>query len=128
MIPHFVGEIVGDIVGMPAILISCVFSASFSTMSVTLNTLAGILYTDFVRPLKIVSHSEKTANRFMKTTIVLLGILCVVGGIVIEQLSSSFQAIFTIAGICSGAIVGVFTMGMLYPWANRHVSFAAWSF
>lgn len=126
-IPHFVQEIVGDIVGMPGIFISCVFSASLSTVSVVLNTLAGILYSDFFRPLKIIRHSEQNANRFMKLIIALLGIVSVLGGIIIEKLSSSFEAIFMIAGICNGAIVGVFTIGMLYPWANRHVSFTTFT-
>lgn len=123
MMPHFVEEIVGNIVGMPGIFISCVFSASLSTVSVALNMLAGILYTDFIRPLKIVKHSERNANRIMKMSIALLGVLSVLGGLVIEKLNSSFQAIFVIAGMCNGAIVGAFTLGMLYPWANRHVSF-----
>lgn len=123
MIPHFVQEIVGDMIGMPGIFISCVFSASLSTVSVILNTLAGILYSDFFRPLKIIRHSEQNAKRLMKIIIVLLGIVSVLGGIIIEKLSSSFQAMFIIAGVCNGAIVGVFTIGMLYPWVNRHVSF-----
>lgn len=122
MIPHFVQEIVGNVVGMPGIFISCVFSASLSTVSVSLNMLAGIIYTDFIRPLKMVKHSDRNANRFMKLTIALLGVLCVLAGIVIEKLSSNFQAVFILAGMCNGAIVGAFTLGMLYPWANRHVS------
>lgn len=121
MIPHFVQEVVGHIIGMPGIFISCVFSASLSTVSANLNSLAGIIYLDFIKPLKFYRHTERRANLIMKTIIVLFGIECAIGAFAVEKFSSIFQLMNTVAGTCSGSFFGVFTLGMLYPWANKHV-------
>lgn len=125
MIPHFVKEVVGSINGMPGIFISSLFSASLSTVSTTLNSQAGVIYADFIRPLKIVRHTETNANYCMKMMIFATGTLAILCGFGIERMDSLFQAVYTLTGICAGPIVGVFTLGMLCPWANKHVSVAA---
>ncbi|KAG4075104.1 hypothetical protein HA402_013499 [Bradysia odoriphaga] len=125
MVPHFVQDIVGHIKGMPGLFISCVFSASLSTISATLNSMAGIIYSDYVQPLRLFKHSDSTANLTMKFTIVLLGIFCVLAGFLVEQVASIFQVINTIVGMTCGAVFGVFCLGMLYPRANSKA--ALWS-
>lgn len=122
MVPRFVQDVVGHITGMPGVFISCVFSASLSTVSANLNSLAGVIYMDFIKPLKSYQHTEKKAYLIMKTIIVLLGIECAMGALVVEKFDSIFQLMNTVAGTSTGAIIGVFTAGMLYPWANKHVS------
>lgn len=122
LVPRFVQGVVGHLNGMPGVFISCVFSASLSTVSANLNTLAGIIYLDFIKPLRSYRHTERRANLLMKTIIILLGIECAMGAVIIEKFSSIFQLANTVAGTCTGAIFGVFTAGMLYPWANNHVS------
>lgn len=121
MIPRFVQDVVGHITGMPGVFISCVFSASLSTVSANLNALAGVVYMDFIKPMKAYHHTERKANLIMKTIIVLLGIECALGALIVEKFSSIFQMMNTVAGTSTGAIFGVFTVGMLYPWANKHV-------
>lgn len=123
MIPHFVQDVVGNIPGMPGIFISCVFSASLSTVSASLNSLAGVVYSDLIRPMKIIRHTESNANHTMKGIVFIIGTFCAFGGLFVEKFSSIFQAINTVAGVSVGAVFGVFTLGMLSPWTNRHVSF-----
>lgn len=122
MVSRFVQDTIGDMTGMTGVFISSIFSASLSTISITLNTQAGIIYTDFIRPLNLIRHTERNSDYSMKLLILLIGTFSIVGGIAIEKLGSLFQVVYTLAGICGGPIVGVFTMGMLHPWANRHVS------
>lgn len=123
MIPHFVQDVVGHITGMPGVFISCVFSASLSTVSANLNALAGLIYLDVIKPLKSYHHTERKANLIMKTIIVILGIECALGALVVEKFSSIFQLMNTVAGTSLGASFAVFTLGMLNPWANKHVSY-----
>lgn len=40
-------------------------------------------------------------------------------GIIVEHFESIFQIVVTVTGMFTGATFGVFTMGMLYPWANK---------
>lgn len=55
----------------------------------------------------------------MRLIIILLGTICALAGIVVEHFESIFQITMTVAGAFVGATFGVFTLGMLYPWANK---------
>lgn len=83
--------------------------------------MAGIIYSDYIRPLRLFKHSEAAANLTMKSTVVVIGIFCVLCGFLVEQVKSIFQVANTIVGMSCGAIFGVFTLGMLYPRANAKV-------
>lgn len=92
-----------------------------STISATLNSLAGIIYSDYIQPLRLFKHSDSTANRSMKLITLAIGIFAVLSGFVVERVASLFQVINTIAGMTYGAVFGVFVLGMLYPRANSKV-------
>lgn len=102
--------------------ISCIFSASLSAVSATMNSLSGVIYLDYIKPLKFYRHTERKANLIMKTIIALFGIECVFGVFFVSKFTSLFQLVNTVGGTIVGAKFGVFTLGMLWPWANRHVS------
>lgn len=123
MIPRFVQDVAGQIPGMPGVFISAVFSASLSTVSASLNSKAGIIYCDLIRPMKIIRHTDRNANLTMKLIVFLLGTHCAFSIVLVEKFQSLFQMINTVSGTCVGAVLGVFTIGMLYPWVNKHVRF-----
>lgn len=125
LIPRFVQDVAGHIPGMSGIFISCVFSASLSTVSASLHATSGVIYSDFVRPLKLFAHTDVNANRSMRVLIFLLGTFCAFGAVIVERFQSIFQIMNSVAGITIGAKFGVFTLGMLYPWANQKVNIAS---
>lgn len=49
---------------------------------------------------------------------VILGILCVGMVFVVDRLGDIFQLSMTVTGITSGAMLGLFSLGMLVPWAT----------
>lgn len=49
ILPLFVMEVASKIPGLPGIFMAGVFSASLSSMSSSLNTIAGSIYEDFIR-------------------------------------------------------------------------------
>lgn len=110
----------GHLKGMPGVFISCVFSAALSTMSATLNSLAGVVYFDYIKPY--VKHTEAMANGIMKFFIIVMGCYCIAGGFVVENFKSILQLVITITGINTGAVVGVFMLGMFVPRVNGKVS------
>ncbi|XP_060645920.1 sodium-coupled monocarboxylate transporter 1-like [Drosophila nasuta] len=120
MMPFFIQDIMGNLIGMPGLFISCVFSAALSTLSATLNSLAGVIYFDYIRPF--IRHTEARANATMKLVIIAMGIYCIVGGYAVQNFSSIIQTVITITGINTGAVVAVFFLGMLYPRANGKVA------
>lgn len=117
--PHFVNEIVGHISGMPGLFISCVFSASLSTVSAYLNCISGLLYKDYVCSIKAYRHTEYRANVIMKLIIVALGVYSVAMGFMVEGSGSLFQVQSTIIGLTIGGVVGIFTLALFYPWASH---------
>lgn len=122
LVPRFVEDVVGHMSGMPGMFISCVFSASLSSVSATMNALSGVIYLDYIKPLKFYRHTERRANIIMKAIIILFGIECIFGVFFVAKFSSLFQLVNTVGGTIIGAKFGVFTLGMLWPWANKHVN------
>lgn len=121
LVPKFVHDVSGHIPGLPGIFITCVFSASLSYISAGIHAVAGIIYSDYVRPLKMFSHTDSNANLSMRIIIFLLGTLCAFGSIIIERIKSIFQIINTVDGTINGTKFVIFTVGLLYPWANQKV-------
>lgn len=121
LMPRFVQDVAGHIRGMPGIFISCVFSASLSTVSAALHSVSGVIYSDYVRPMKWFADTDVNANRTMRLIICLIGTFCAFSGILVENFQSIFQLINTVSGMTAGAKFGVFTMAMLYPSANEWV-------
>ncbi|KAL5291974.1 hypothetical protein ACFFRR_011013 [Megaselia abdita] len=123
MMPYFVQDIVGHISGMPGFFISCVFSAALSTMSANLNSLAGVVYFDYIKPH--INHTEQKANFIMKILVVVTGAYCILAGWVVEQFTSILQMVITIAGVTFGSVFGAFMMGFLIPKINSRGAFWA---
>ncbi|KAM7362745.1 uncharacterized protein ACRADG_013306 [Cochliomyia hominivorax] len=121
LMPFFVQDVMGHILGMPGIFMSCVFSAALSTLSAKLNSLAGVVYFDYIKPF--IRHSDQRANYIMKIFIFIMGIYCVLGGIIVQRFKSIIQTINTIQGITSGAKAGLFLMGMFVPRVNGKVAY-----
>ncbi|EDW99257.1 sodium-coupled monocarboxylate transporter 2 [Drosophila yakuba] len=126
LMPFFIQDIMGHIMGMPGIFISCVFSASLSSLSASLNSFAGVVYFDYIKPR--INHTEAKANATMKVVIMVMGAYCIVGGFVVQNFNSIIQTMWTITGINMGAVVGVFCLGMFVPRCNAKVAVSGIAF
>ncbi|XP_034484338.1 sodium-coupled monocarboxylate transporter 2-like [Drosophila innubila] len=120
LMPFFIQDIMGNLPGMPGLFISCVFSASLSSLSASLNSLAGVVYFDYIKPH--IRHTEARANGVMKLVIVGMGAYCILGGYLVQNFKSIFQTMWTITGINMGAVVGIFLLGMFVPRVNGKVA------
>lgn len=85
--------------------------------------MSGIIYNDYIRPRKWIAHTDANANFSMRLIIFILGTFCSLSGFIVERFESIFQMVTTVAGMTTGAVFGAFTMGMLYPWANKQVQY-----
>ncbi|SPP82650.1 sodium-coupled monocarboxylate transporter 2-like [Drosophila guanche] len=120
MMPFFVQDIMGHLAGMPGVFISCVFSAALSSLSATLNSLAGVVYFDYIKPH--IRHTDARANGIMKLVIIAMGGYCILGGFIVQNFNSILQTVVTITGVNTGAVVGVFLLGMFVPRCNSKVA------
>ncbi|KAK6622118.1 hypothetical protein RUM44_001925 [Polyplax serrata] len=118
ILPYFVMKITSHIPGLPGIFVSGVFSAALSTMSTGLNSMTGVILQDFIRPLRKKPMSEASAAFFMKIIVVVLGITLLILACVVDKLGGLIQTSGSLSGITAGTLLGIFTLGMLFPWAN----------
>ncbi|GAB0095301.1 sodium-coupled monocarboxylate transporter 1 [Sergentomyia squamirostris] len=117
ILPYFIMDVGAKIPGLPGIFIAGIFSAALSSMSSSLNTLAGTIYEDFFRH-RYPKASEKQASNRMKMIVVILGIIQLACVFVVERMGTVFYLTLSLNGICAGALLGIFGMGMLLRKAN----------
>ncbi|KAJ9582261.1 hypothetical protein L9F63_003390, partial [Diploptera punctata] len=119
LLPFYVMDIASKIPGLPGLFVAGVFCAALSSMSTSLNTLCGVIYEDFLaRILPARTKNERTVNLIMKSTVCIVGIICVLLVFVVERMGSVVHATVTLGGITYGAMLGLFSLGMFFPWAN----------
>lgn len=123
LLPHYVMDVAGNLEGLPGLFIAGVFSTGLSTMSASLNTLSGSLYKDFISPFMPKKTTERTASNLMKLCTVIVGIIGVVLVFVVERLGAIIQLNIAISGITAGPMLGLFTLGIVIPWANKFGAF-----
>ncbi|XP_046396446.1 sodium-coupled monocarboxylate transporter 1-like isoform X2 [Ischnura elegans] len=123
LLPYFVMDVAGSLVGLPGLFMAGVFSAALSSMSTGLNSMAGVLYEYFVKPFMKVKPSEERASFIMKVMCVVIGVYCVLMVIVVQHLEGVIQVVWALEGISSGPMLSLFVSGMFIPWANATGTF-----
>ncbi|BET02958.1 Sodium:solute symporter family [Nesidiocoris tenuis] len=119
ILPLFVVKACGHIKGLSGLFLAGVVCAALSSMSASLNTLAGTFYEDFLEPAFEVKPTEKKASFMMKVLVVLFGIICVCMVSVIERLGAILEISASFGGMTAGTTLGLFLLGLLFPWANN---------
>ncbi|CAG0923130.1 unnamed protein product [Notodromas monacha] len=118
LFPLFVMDTLGEISGVPGIFVAGIFSGALSTVSSGVNSLAAIALEDFVKQFFWKNMTQ--SNELMMSKILSLVFALVSFGLVFvaEQLGDVLQAALSIFGMVGGPLLGLFTLGMFFPWAN----------
>lgn len=116
LLPLLVMEVLGDYPGLPGLFVAGVFSAALSSLSTGLNSMAAVVLEDFYKTLFDTKLSEKNSYILMKTTVILLGIICVGLVFIVEKLGAVLQLTMSIGAITAGPSLALFGMGVLLPW------------
>ncbi|XP_033235662.1 sodium-coupled monocarboxylate transporter 2-like isoform X1 [Drosophila pseudoobscura] len=118
LLPLFVVQTMGHIYGIPGLFIAGIFGAALSSLSVMLNCTSLVVLEDIVRGCFKMEPSERVSTILVKSTIIVLGFVAVSLVFVLEKLSGILGIAISITAIASGATFGLFSLGMLVPWAN----------
>lgn len=99
-------------VGITGLLIAAIFAAGMSTISTSINSSATIILTDFFQHRKIVS-TEKENMTILYSASFILGLLGMLVGLAMMSVKSALDAWWSLAGIFSGGMLGLFLLGYI---------------
>ncbi|CAL8102774.1 unnamed protein product [Orchesella dallaii] len=119
IVPYFVVHELADIPGMMGIFTSCIFSGVLSTLSSSLNSLSAVTWEDFlVRTKYFRAMSPKAQTNVSRMIGVVFGMICMGLAFCAQNLGAIYSATFAVVGATSGALYGVFIMGLFIPFVN----------
>ncbi|GFR92263.1 sodium-coupled monocarboxylate transporter 2 [Elysia marginata] len=119
LVPLYVMDILGDYPGLPGVFVSCVVSGSLSSLSSGLNALAAVTLRDILPRKLLKNASQLRITTVSKCLVLFYGVVGIGLAYTVSRLGSVLQAAYTLHGILNGPLLGVFTLGMFYPWANK---------
>ncbi|CAL1529752.1 unnamed protein product [Lymnaea stagnalis] len=119
IIPMFVMDILGDIIGLPGLFVAGLFSGALSTISSGLNSISACMLEDVVRTYFSSNLRESRARLLSQIFALGFGLICLALTYVASQLGSILQAALSLFGMIGGPLLGVFSLGMFFPWANK---------
>ncbi|XP_031621167.1 putative sodium-dependent multivitamin transporter isoform X5 [Contarinia nasturtii] len=128
LMPLFVVEAMGNMPGLPGIFIAGIVSASLSSVSACMNSLAAVTLEDYIKPLY--SHikgkplMESSSALPSKITAFLYGLICVGIAFLAQYLGSILQVSLSIFGAVGGPLLGMFTLGMFTLRGNQRGAIA----
>lgn len=123
LLPAYVMEIAGHLHGIPGLFISGVFGAALSSLSVGFNSTSVVILEDFIIGCFKIKLSDRSSMIFVKILVVFFGLLAFSFLFLIEKLGGVLSVTNSLAAIAAGTSFGVFTLGILFPWANSKGAF-----
>ncbi|KAM9334471.1 sodium-coupled monocarboxylate transporter 1 [Symphorus nematophorus] len=116
LMPYLVMDILGDYPGLPGLFVAAAYSGSLSTVSSSINALAAVTVEDLIKPY--INMSEKHLSWTSKGLSLIYGVLCIVMAGLASLMGGILQAAISIFGVIGGPLLGLFTLGILCPFAN----------
>ncbi|KAF6214647.1 hypothetical protein GE061_009390 [Apolygus lucorum] len=119
ILPFYVVKVCGDIRGLPGLFLAGIVCAALSSMSASLNTLSGTFYRDFVSRMFKEKPSDTTALFIIKSLVVIFGTIGTLGAFSVRSFGNLTMIIARTAGLTVGPAIGMFLLGLLFPWATN---------
>ncbi|XP_076577911.1 sodium-coupled monocarboxylate transporter 1 [Chaetodon auriga] len=118
LMPYLVMDILGDYPGLPGLFVAAAYSGSLSTVSSSINALAAVTVEDLIKPYA--NMSEKHLSWTSKGLSLIYGVLCIGMAGLASVMAGILQAAISIFGVIGGPLLGLFTLGILCPFANSN--------
>ncbi|XP_022318074.2 sodium-coupled monocarboxylate transporter 1-like [Crassostrea virginica] len=119
LLPLFVMDVLGYLKGFPGLFVACLFSGALSTISSGLSALAAVVLEDVIKAYFFKDLSENAATNTSKVLAFVFGIICLGLTYVASLLGGVLQAALSLFGMIGGPLLGLFILGMMFPWANK---------
>ncbi|KAF7667565.1 hypothetical protein LDENG_00057160 [Lucifuga dentata] len=116
LVPYLVMDIFRDYPGLPGLFVAAAYSGSLSTVSSSVNALAAVTVEDLIKPYT--KMSEKHLSWVSKGLSFLYGVTCIGMAGMASFMEGVLQAAISIFGVIGGPLLGMFSLGILCPFAN----------
>ncbi|KAM9778501.1 solute carrier family 5 member 6a [Syngnathus typhle] len=117
MVLYFVMDVFKDLPGLAGLFVACLFSGALSTISSAFNSLATVTMEDLIKP-HFPNMTESKATLLSKGLALAYGLICLAMAYLASIMGSVLQAALSIFGMVGGPLLGLFCLGMFFPWAN----------
>ncbi|KAJ9580889.1 hypothetical protein L9F63_023934, partial [Diploptera punctata] len=118
LLPLYIMSEIGHLRGVPGYFVAGIFAASLGTVASALNSLTAITVKDFINGAFKVQLPEEKGAMIGKWISFAFGLLSFGLVFVVAQLGSVLQVALSFNGMVGGVTLGLFTLGMFFPWAN----------
>ncbi|XP_014675985.1 PREDICTED: sodium-coupled monocarboxylate transporter 1-like [Priapulus caudatus] len=119
LLPLFVMDHLSFLPGLPGLFVACLFSGALSTISSGLNSLAAVTLEDIIKPYVFKNLADERYALISKGMAILYGGAAIGLTAVAAQLGGVLQAALSIFGMIGGPLLGLFSLGIFFPWANK---------
>ncbi|KAG8510765.1 Sodium-coupled monocarboxylate transporter 2 [Galemys pyrenaicus] len=113
LMPYFVMEIFSTMPGLPGLFVACAFSGTLSTVAASINALATVTFEDFVKTC--FPHLSDKLSTWIS---LLFGVMCTSMAVAASLMGGVVQAALSIHGMCGGPMLGLFSLGIVFPFVN----------
>ncbi|CAG9585478.1 unnamed protein product [Danaus chrysippus] len=118
LLPLYVVKQLGVYRGVPGFFVAGIFAASLGTVASALNSLAAIACQDLASGLFGITLPENKGAAIARWVCLGCGALSFALVFVVERLGPVLQLALSFNGMTGGVTLGLFSLGMLFPWAN----------
>ncbi|KAK9879607.1 hypothetical protein WA026_006671 [Henosepilachna vigintioctopunctata] len=121
LLPFYVLTEMSHLKGVAGFFVAGIFSASLGTVASALNSLSAVTMEDFISgAFKITVPASKGAF-WAKCISGIYGLISFGLVFIVSKLGSVMQVAISFNGMVGGVTLGLFTLGMFFPWANSKV-------
>ncbi|RWS09692.1 hypothetical protein B4U79_11790 [Dinothrombium tinctorium] len=103
--------------GMLGLFVTCIFSASLSTLSSGLNAIAALIWEDWLKSL-LPNIRTKWARFITKFISALTGLIVIGAAFLAMNIGTIFEASFILVGAPIGPLFGLFVLGVFFPFVD----------
>ncbi|KAK8387781.1 hypothetical protein O3P69_018334 [Scylla paramamosain] len=119
ILPYLVMDKLAYIKGLPGLFVAAVYGGMLSSLSTCGNSIACLIWQDFLHPLPYFARLSSTASTTIcKLLSAFAGLSGIFLGMLAGKLGNVFYVSKSISGAIMGPLVGIFVAGIFTPWAN----------
>ncbi|XP_062852348.1 sodium-coupled monocarboxylate transporter 1 [Trichomycterus rosablanca] len=116
LMPYLVLDILKDYPGLPGLFVAAAYSGTLSTVSSSVSALAAVTVADLIGPY--FNLSEQKLSWALKGLTVFYGAVCIGLAGAASMMGGLLQAAISIVGTIGGPLLGLFSLGILFPFVN----------